>query len=65
MSYYIIDAGEKMSNLAKLVMDELDKDKHHYLMFITDMDYYIAVEEVDEDSFLDTVKKMKDEYGKA
>jgi hypothetical protein len=32
-------------------------------MFITDMDYYIAVEQVDEDSFLDTVKKMKEQLG--
>jgi hypothetical protein len=48
-----------------MVMDELDKDKHHYLMFITDEEYYMAVEQVDEDVFLDTVKLMREQYGKA
>lgn len=65
MSYFIIDSGEKMSHFAKMVMDDLDKEKHHYLMFITDEEYYMAVEQVDEDVFLDTVKLMKEQYGKA
>jgi hypothetical protein len=59
MKYFIIDAGEKMSDMAKLVMDKLDKEKAHYLMFITDEEYYIGVEEVNEDHFLDVVNQMK------
>ena len=59
MKYFIIDAGEKMSDMAKLVMNKMDKDESHYLMFITDEEYYIGVEEVNEDHFLDVVNQMK------
>jgi hypothetical protein len=59
MKYYIIDAGEKMSSFTRLIMDVLDKEGHHYLMFLTNEEFYLAVEEVNEDAFLDTVAEMK------
>jgi hypothetical protein len=59
MKYYIIDAGEKMSSFTRLIMDVLDKEGHHYLMFLTNEEFYLAVEEVNEDTFLDTVDEMK------
>jgi hypothetical protein len=59
MKYYIIDSGEKMSSFTRLIMDVLDKEGHHYLMFLTNEEFYLAVEEVNEDTFLDTVAEMK------
>jgi hypothetical protein len=59
MKYYIIDAGEKMSSFTRLIMDVLDKQGYHYLMFLTNEEFYLAVEEVNEDTFLDTVAEMK------
>jgi hypothetical protein len=59
MKYYIIDAGEKMSSFTRLIMDVLDTEGHHYLMFLTNEEFYLAVEEVNEDTFLDTEAEMK------
>jgi hypothetical protein len=59
MKYFIIDTGDKMSSFARLIMDVLDTEGHHYLMFLTNDDFYLAVEEVNEDTFLDTVAEMK------
>jgi len=59
MKYYIIDTGEKMSLFARLIMDVLNTEGHHYLMFVTNEEFYLAVEEVNEDTFLDTAAEMK------
>lgn len=59
MKYYIIDTGEKMSSFARLIMDVLNTEGHHYLMFVTNEEFYLAVEEVNEDTFLDTAAEMK------
>jgi len=57
MRYYIIDTGKDMSWLASKVEGKLKEEGHHYLMFLTDNDTFLGVEEVTEDEFLDLVKQ--------
>jgi hypothetical protein len=59
MRYYIIDTGREMLHLAHEVEDELKKEGLHYLLFLTDNDKFLGVEEVTEDEFLDLVKQSK------
>ncbi len=44
--FYIIDTGEKMVTIAENLEKLLRKNGHHYVSYLTDLEYYIAIEEV-------------------
>lgn len=54
--FYIVDSGKEMLPIADKLMKDFKVEGHHYLNYLTDQDYYLAVEEVNEDVFLDHVK---------
>lgn len=51
--YYVIDTGRNMSHFVKLIEEKLLSEKAHYVIYLTDQDDYIGIEEVTEDGFLD------------
>jgi hypothetical protein len=57
--YYIIDTGEKMVTIAENLEKLLRKNGHHYVSYLTDLEYYIAIEEVTEDEFLNHFKRTQ------
>lgn len=50
--YYIIDYGQNVSSLAKIVAASIQATNGHIIMFETDEDKVLCVEEVSEDEFL-------------
>jgi hypothetical protein len=56
--FYIVDSGRLMTHLADAIMLKLKAEGNHYVNYITDQDYYLAVEEITEDEFLDHIKNM-------
>ena len=60
MSYFIVDSGESMNWLADYIQANLKKHGHHYINYETNEPFYLAVEEVDEDTFLEHFKKIKE-----
>jgi hypothetical protein len=51
--YYIVDYGKDTTDLAELLIHHLREQDHHVLVALTDLNNYVAAEEIDEDSFLD------------
>ena len=45
-----------MTEYADMLMVSLKANGHHYINYLTDQDYYLAIEEVTEDEFLDHYK---------
>ncbi len=58
--YFIIDVGEKMLSISISVEQTLKEKGFHYVSYLTSQDHYLAVEEVDEDEFLNHFKKYKE-----
>lgn len=56
MAFYLIDMGAQMSAIGKAVEEELRKDGHHIVVYLTDMPTLLCVEELNEDQFLDHFK---------
>lgn len=54
--YFIVDSGKYMTDYADMIMVSLKAKGHHFINYLTDQDFYLAVEEVDEDTFLDHYK---------
>ena len=54
--FYIVDCGKCMTEYADLIMATLKENGHHYINYLTDQDYFLAVEELTEDEFLDHYK---------
>ena len=63
MRYFIVDSGENMLDLADMIMQHLKSEHHHYINYLTTEPYYLAVEEVNEDTFLEHYKNTN--HGKA
>lgn len=59
MKYYIVDSGEHMTEMADYIQDNLRKHGHHYINYLTNEPYYLAIEEVNEDTFLEHFKNIK------
>jgi hypothetical protein len=59
MRYYIVDHGKEMIEAANAVTDHLTKLGCHYVVYLTDADGLMCVEEIDENEFLDHFKKYK------
>jgi hypothetical protein len=55
--YFIIDTGSKMISIAETIEDAMRKNEYHYVSYLTSQDHYLAVEEIDEDEFLNHFKK--------
>lgn len=60
MKYYIVDCGEHMTDMADFIQEKLRKDGHHYINYLTNEPFYLAVEEVNEDTFLEHFKNIKE-----
>ena len=57
MKYYLIDHGNQMLQAANAVTDLLNKQGCHYVVYLTDADGLMCVEEISENEFLDHFKK--------
>lgn len=57
MKYYLIDHGNQMLEAANAITDLLTKQGYHYVVYLTDADGLMCVEEISENEFLDHFKK--------
>jgi hypothetical protein len=60
MSYYLIDAGDEMAELALGTYDALKKLGHHVVLYCTDQPREITITLLDENEFLDHFKKFNE-----
>ena len=58
--YFIVDSGEKMLSIAETIEDAMRKNGYHFVSYLTSQDHYLAIEEIDEDEFLNHFKKYKE-----
>jgi hypothetical protein len=63
-NYYLLDAGKNMTKFAIALEDELKEQKAHVVMYLTDVDGLMCLEEISEDDFLDHYTKNTKENGK-
>ena len=59
MKYYLVDHGKQMIEACNAVTDLLTKQGHHYVVYLTNADGLMCVEEIDENEFLDHFKRNK------
>jgi hypothetical protein len=59
MKYYLVDHGKEMLEAANAVTDNLTKLGYHYVVYLTDADGLMCVEEISENEFLDHFKNYK------
>jgi hypothetical protein len=57
MRYYLVDHGKEMIEAANKVTDYLTKQGFHYVVYLTNADGLMCVEEIDEDEFLNHFKQ--------
>ena len=60
-NYYLLDAGKNMTKFAMALEDELKEQKAHVVMYLTDVDGLMCLEEISEDEFLDHYTKKTKE----
>jgi hypothetical protein len=58
--FFIIDTGEKMLSIAETIEDAMRKNGYHFVSYLTSQYHYLAIEEIDEDEFLNHFKKYKE-----
>ena len=58
MSYYLIDAGDEMAELALGTYEALKKLGHHVVLYCTDQAREMTITLLEEDQFLDHFKKF-------
>jgi hypothetical protein len=56
MGYYLVDYGKELIAEANLLTDHLTAQGHHYVVYLTNADGLMCVEEIDEDEFLNHFK---------
>ena len=56
MKYYLIDHGKEMLETAMAVTDQFTKQGYHYIVYLTDADGLMCVEQISENEFLDHFK---------
>ena len=59
MKYYLVDHGKEMIAEAKVLTDHLTNQGHHYIVYLTNADGLMCIEEIDENEFLDHFKTNK------
>ena len=57
MRYYLVDHGKEMIEAVNQVTDYLTKQGFHYVVYLTNADGLMCVEEIDENEFLDHFKR--------
>lgn len=57
MRYFIIDIGRKMVKPCQVIQDWCKENGHHFLVYLTDEDHYLSMEETTEDEFLNHFTK--------
>ena len=57
MGYYLVDYGKELIAEANLLTDHLTKQGHHYVVYLTNADGLMCVEQIDEDEFLNHFKQ--------
>ena len=57
MKYYLVDHGKEMLEEANALTDHLSKQGYHYVVYLTDADGLMCVEEISENEFLDHFKR--------
>ena len=63
-NYYLLDCGKNMTKYAAALEDELKEQKAHVVMYLTDVEGLMCLEEISEDDFLDHYTKNTKENGK-
>jgi hypothetical protein len=58
-NYYLLDAGKNMTRFAMALEDELKEMDAHVVMYLTDVDGLMCLEEITEDDFLDHYSNKK------
>jgi hypothetical protein len=57
--YYLLDAGKNMTRFAMALESELKAHEAHVVMYLTDVDGLMCLEEISEDEFLDHYSNKK------
>ena len=52
MKYFIIDIGRKMVKPCQVMQEWCKENEYHCIVYLTDEDYYLSMEETTEDEFL-------------
>jgi hypothetical protein len=52
MKYFVIDIGKKMLKPCHVIQKWCKANEYHFLVYLTDEEYYLAMEDVTEDEFL-------------
>jgi len=52
MRYYIIHIGKNMEGLARICAADISAEGDSYIMYYNDDPYYLSIEEVDYDIFV-------------
>jgi len=56
-NYYLLDAGKNMTKFAAALVDEMKAVDSHVVMYLTDVEGLMCLEEISEDEFLDHYTK--------
>jgi hypothetical protein len=56
-NYYLLDSGKNMTKFATALVDEMKAVDAHVVMYLTDVDGLMCLEEISEDEFLDHYTK--------
>jgi len=59
MRYFVLDYGKDMIHEGKILTDYLERNDFHHIIYLTNADNLICMEEVDEDEFLNHFKNTK------
>jgi hypothetical protein len=63
-NYYLLDAGKNMTKFATALVDEMKAVDAHVVMYLTDVEGLMCLEEISEDEFLDHYTKNTNTNGK-
>lgn len=59
MRYYLVDYGKEMIEAGKNLCDYLERNKYHYVVYLTDADGLLCCEEITEDEFLNHFNNVR------
>jgi hypothetical protein len=57
--YYLLDTGSKMTSFAVALDKQLRESGDHVLLYLTDAEGLLCLEEISEDEFLDHYSNKK------
>jgi hypothetical protein len=57
MKYAILDYGKEMVDTAQVILNQLQSEGAHMIIYLTDADGLLCLEYITEDEFLDHYKK--------